>query len=133
MHGDFWITNILYESKTKTICVLDWELFREKGNPLIDFLLFTYDLMAKTSVNPLETFKKNLAGKGEASKIINHVKIRMEKHFGFKMNFELLMRFYLIKKMTPKEEELIDGIGKNNGQETQSTVSMKMLDVLSQI
>ena len=86
IHGDFWITNILINEKSKKIHVLDWELFKQKGNPFLDFLTFLYDLMSMTEDNPLETFKKNLKGEGSASNIINHVKLMMEKHFGFKID-----------------------------------------------
>ena len=93
IHGDFWITNILINEKSKKIHVLDWELFKQKGNPFLDFLTFLYDLMSMTEDNPLETFKKNLKGEGSASNIINHVKLMMEKHFGFKIDIIIEILF----------------------------------------
>ena len=131
VHGDFWVTNILFNPKTQRTHVLDWELFREKGNPLLDFLLFLYDIMAMTGDEPLETFKKNLAGNGAASKIVDKIKLMMEEHFGFKLDIILLLRFYLMRKMVPKEEEMREGIPKDNPTKNESTLYVKMLDMLS--
>lgn len=131
VHGDFWVTNILYDSKKNEVNILDWELFREKGNPLLDILLFIYDLMAKTSKDPLETFERNLNGCGEANKIIKMVKNTVETHFGFKIDFILLLRYYLMKKMIPKEEEMEEKILKKKTLQSQPTLYMKMLELLS--
>ena len=131
VHGDFWITNILFESKKNKIHVLDWELFIEKGNPLLDFLIFLYDVMAMTEKNPLETFRNNLQGNGKASMIIDKIKLMMEEHFGFKLDIILLLRFYLMKKMVPKKEEMIENIPKDNPIKNKPTLYMEMLDMLS--
>ena len=131
IHGDFWITNILINEKSKKIYVLDWELFREKGNPFLDFLTFLYDLMSMTEDNPLETFKKNLKGEGSASNIINHVKLMMEEHFGFKIEIKILLRYYLIRKMIPKEHEMKGDIINRKQTKNEPTLYMKMLDILS--
>ncbi len=131
VHGDFWITNILFDPKTQRTHVLDWELFREKGNPLLDFLLFFYDLMAMTEDEPLETFRRNLSGNGAASEIIDKIKLMMEEHFGFKLDIILLLRFYLMRKMVPKEEEMREGTPKDNPTKNESTLYVKMLDILS--
>lgn len=133
VHGDFWISNILINSKDDKIHVLDWELFREKGNPLLDFLTFLYNLMAMTENEPLETLKKNLSGNGKANKIISNFKLMMEEHFGFNLDFILLLRFYLLKKMIPKEEEMRDIIPKENKSKNEPTLYMKMLEMLTSI
>lgn len=131
IHGDFWITNILINEKSKKIHVLDWELFKQKGNPFLDFLTFLYDLMSMTEDNPLETFKKNLKGEGSASNIINHVKLMMEKHFGFKIDIIILLRYYLIRKMIPKEHEMKGDIIDRKQTKNEPTLYMKMLDLMS--
>jgi SAM-dependent methyltransferase/thiamine kinase-like enzyme len=112
-HGDFWITNILINPKTQKIHVLDWEFFKERGNPLLDFLVFLYNVMAMTENDPLKTFKKNIDGSGNASKSIKIIIEMIEEYFGFKMDIVLLLRYYLIRKMIPKEEEIKERISKD--------------------
>jgi hypothetical protein len=87
--------------------------------------------MAMTGNDPLETFKKNIDGRGNASKIIDQVKIMMNEHFGFKMDVILLLRFYLMRKMIPKEEEMRDSTPKDNSPKNQSTLYIEMLDILA--
>ena len=87
--------------------------------------------MSMTEDDPLETFKKNLKGEGSASDIIDNVKLMMEDHFGFKLNTILLLRYYLIRKMIPKEHEMKGGIINRKQTENEPTLYMKMLDIMS--
>jgi thiamine kinase-like enzyme len=51
VHGDFWYSNILIESKTNTIKVIDWENFRSVGNPFYDYILFIFNFMTMSDGN----------------------------------------------------------------------------------
>jgi hypothetical protein len=69
--------------------------------------------MAMTENDPLKTFKKNIDGSGNASKSIKIIIEMIEEYFGFKMDIVLLLRYYLIRKMIPKEEEIKERISKD--------------------
>ena len=132
VHGDFWVSNILFNPKENKVNIIDWELSKEKGNPLLDISTFIFNLMASTSNDPLKTFEKNLKKQGESFEMIEEVKNRIEKHFGFKVEFISVLRYYLMKKMVPKEEELQEELTKNRILKSEPTLYMKMLDLLSE-
>ena len=105
VHGSFGGGNVLFDPKARKINVIDWEDLIEKGNPCYDFVRFLFYVMASTSTNPLEKFKECLEGQGDLSKIIPQVENKINTHFGFKLDFMLLLRYYLMKMMTTHEDE----------------------------
>ena len=43
-HGDFWPGNILFDRKNNRIHVIDWESYRENGDPFYDLIFFIIQL-----------------------------------------------------------------------------------------
>ena len=131
VHGDFWFPNILYDHETNNINVIDWEDYSEKGNPYEDFMWFLCNFMGLSSADPLLKFRKCLAGNGEISKIIEHIKNTINSYFGFKLDYSLLFRINLLKWMIIQnqiEEKSSSKIKK--AKEKQSSVHLKILDLL---
>lgn len=130
VHGDFWFPNALFDSDTGKINMIDWETFCEKGNPYYDFLWFLANLMGMTSSNPLQKFKEHLDDRGDMSKMIQQIKNKINAHFGFKLNYTLLLRINLMKWMITSKREILE---KNRKQkEEQASLFTKMLDILSE-
>ena len=78
-HGDFWSSNILIERNN--IYVIDWEFYKQRGNPLFDFVFF---LLSNLSRGFSETFsskltKDNIKGKGPYFKILKMMLLEYSK------------------------------------------------------
>ena len=54
--------------------MIDWELFKEEGNPLFDFCFFIIT-NCSTGVQPEKSFYENLTGKGEYAPILRNLLI----------------------------------------------------------
>ena len=131
VHGDFWFPNILYDHETNNINVIDWEDYSEKGNPYEDFIWFLCNFMGLSSVDPILKFRKCLAGHGEISKIIEHIKNRINSHFGFQLDYSLLFRINLLKWMIIQDQIEEKNSSKiKKAKEKQSPVYLKILDLL---
>ena len=55
--------------------------------------------------NSIEEFRLNLKGKGKFSPILHEIKHRMDKHFGFIINLDILIRYFLLVFVTRKQLE----------------------------
>lgn len=133
VHGDFWFPNVLYDSESKKINMIDWETYSEKGNPYEDFIWFLCNLMGMSSKDPLVKFREYLDGNGEMNQIVKYIKNKIDLHFGFKLDFILLLRVNLMKWMIIQEQIRERNSGKTiNPKENQSTLHTKMLEILSE-
>jgi len=133
VHGDFWFPNILYDSQTEKINIIDWETYSEKGNPFEDFMWFLCNLMGMSSKKPLETFRENLENRGEKKDEIKHIKNKIDLYFGFNLDYILLLRVNLLKWMIIQEQIRERNGGKeSNLKEIKSTLHTKMLEILSE-
>jgi ubiquinone/menaquinone biosynthesis C-methylase UbiE len=103
-HGDFWFPNVLYDSDNEKINIIDWETFSERGNPYEDFIWFTCNLMGINSTNPSSEFKLHLEGKGEMKEVLEHIKNQINLHFGFELDYLLLIRVNLLKWMIIQDQ-----------------------------
>jgi aminoglycoside phosphotransferase (APT) family kinase protein len=130
-HGDFWCPNILYNPETKKINVIDWENFSEKGNPFEDFIWLLCNLMGMSSKDPLLKFRQGLEGNGEMNKILEEIKNKVNRHFGFKLNYMLLMRINLMKWMIIQEQIREKSSGKSQKIDDEENIHLKILSVLS--
>ena len=133
VHGDFWFPNLLYDHETNNINVIDWEGYSEKGNPYEDFMWFLCNFMGLSSANPILKFRECLAGHGEISRTIEHIKNRIDSHFGFKLDYSLLLSINLMKRMIIEDQiEEKNSSKENKPKKAHSRVQSKMLDVLSE-
>jgi len=131
VHGDFWFPNLLYDHETNSINVIDWEDYSEKGNPYEDFMWFLCNFMGLSSADPILKFRECLEGHGEISKIIEHIKNRINSHFGFKLDYSLLFRVNLLKWMIIQDQIKEKSSSKiKKAKEKQSSVHLKILDLL---
>ena len=105
VHGSFGGGNVLFDPKTKKINVIDWEDLSETGNSSNDFVRFLFYIMTNTSTNPLKKFKECLEDEGDLSKITPKIEKKINSHFGFKLNFKILLRYYLIKMLIINAED----------------------------
>jgi len=134
IHGDFWIGNILFDTQKEKISVIDWELFREKGNSLYDFMLFLYNLMAMIKGEPVSSFSKALKGESDNVEIINEVKKIMDEYFGTKLDYKLLLKITIMRKLIiPKGtlSEIYDTTKQARIDNTENSIYTKMLEILS--
>ena len=97
VHGDFWYSNILIESKTNKIKVLDWENFTPAGNPFSDYLAFMLYLMTMYDENNLESFKSNFTSK-EKFEVVKKLQSKISEQFGFECKLILLLRWAILMK-----------------------------------
>ena len=91
VHGDLQPKNIFIKNDS-SIEVIDWDMFVEKGNPLIDFIGFLNYVMAY-SINNIEEFRSNFENKGKAKEIIQLIKHKMKIHFNADFDFIILLRY----------------------------------------
>lgn len=91
VHGDLQPKNIFIKDDS-SIEVIDWDMFVEKGNPLIDFIGFLNYVMAY-SINNIEEFRSNFENKGKAKEIIRLIKHKMKIHFNADFDFIILLRY----------------------------------------
>jgi len=103
-HGDFWHGNVLIDHKTNEITLIDWQDFRERGNPLLDFISLIISGMQYPN-NSLDEFELNLKGKGKFSPVLKELRIKIEEFFGFKINLLLLIRYFILVFIMRKQLE----------------------------
>jgi SAM-dependent methyltransferase len=96
-HGDFFYNNILLDSTTRKIVVIDWENFRESGDPFYDFVFFIINAMVFRDDKSDVEFRSNLEGAGKFSSIMRALQIRINAHFGFELNFDILIRYVILR------------------------------------
>ena len=99
VHGDFWFSNIIYDSESRKITFIDWEGYTKEGNPFEDIIWLLCNLMGMSTKEYAIQFKKHLEKKGEMSQMIKLIENKINSHFGFKLDFILLLKIYLIKWM----------------------------------
>lgn len=107
VHGDFWLTNIIYNPEIKNITIIDWDSYSKKGNPFDDFIWLLYHFMESPSKNHILKFRKYLEGGSEineVSKMIEQIKNRINLHFGFQVDYILLLQINLMKWMILEEQ-----------------------------
>jgi len=114
VHGNFGARNVLFDPKTRKINVIDWEHSREKGNPCYDFLRFLFYVITNTSATPLprsnalQRFKEYLEGQGEINNITPQIESKINTHFGFRLDFKVLLRFLFLKGMVQDVKEIMN-------------------------
>ena len=94
-HGDFWHGNILVDASTHKVIVIDWNYFRKEGIPLFDFVFLLIQGM-KSSHFILEEFESNLNGTGRFTPIIIELKNKINKHFGFELQLDILIPYVML-------------------------------------
>jgi len=121
-HGDFWHGNILIDLKTHQVYVVDWEYYREDGNPFHDLVFLLINGM-KISGDNLEEFKTNFYGNGKFTPIMIELKNKINKHFGFEINLHILIPYVILCFIVKRQLE--------RGQFDKSVITYKkMLDFL---
>lgn len=127
IHGDFWINNILINSKTSKINVIDWEKYKQKGNQLYDFMFFFFRLMTKTKTSSLDInkFQKCIDEKTEDYKKITKSVKKMNLHFRCDFNFLVALRILIIRRI------LEPPYGTSIATKKDNDIQMEMLRLLS--
>lgn len=118
-HGDFSYGNIIVD-KRNSIIVIDWEHYRNRGDPFFDFSWFFLTAM-RLPGDSIESFISNLTGNGRFMLIIRDLLERVERHFGFEPDLRVIMPYCLIRFIITKY--IADGF--------YDEVFGKMLDYLS--
>ncbi|MGI0022515.1 MAG: phosphotransferase family protein, partial [Nitrososphaeraceae archaeon] len=95
-HGDFWHKNILINPETNEVNVIDWEHFREEGNPFFDLIFMLINAMQLPG-NPINEFKCNLDGYGRFATILKELKNKIDNHFGFSLDLDILIRYTMLR------------------------------------
>ena len=102
-HGDFYFRNILIESNTNKTNVIDWENYKEEGNPLFDFVFFFTGVIL--FLGGVEQFKSNLNGSGRFSLTVKEMKVLIENHFGYELDLEILIKYVILRYIIGKQLE----------------------------
>jgi ubiquinone/menaquinone biosynthesis C-methylase UbiE len=94
VHGDFWYGNILINLKTHNVNVIDWENFKEVGNPFYDYMLFVFNFMIMFD-DDLKSFKSNFT---QSKKFQTLIKIQknISKQFDFECKLIVLLRWEIL-------------------------------------
>lgn len=118
-HGDFFYSNILINPKIKKVAVIDWNYFREEGDPLFDFVFFLICAMQfPTGGNtPVQEFKQNLDGNGSFSKNLSGLHDILNGYFNFKLDLHKLIRYTLLRYTIRKYSE--------RGQNDETTITFR--------
>jgi len=133
VHGDFWFSNVVYDPETKKINMIDWDTYSEKGNPYEDFIWFLCHFMGMTSKDPKLKFKKYLDGRGEMNEVFVEIKNKINLHFGFKLDFILLLRVYLMKWLVV-QKQIQESMGGEiiEFEKKQPMIHTEILEILSE-
>jgi len=99
VHGDFWYANMLYDSKQKSMNVVDWEFYKEKGNPFHDLTTFIMRLMIMSNSNEIEDFKFNLINNKKFKNTLQNIQKMINVHFNFPVDFNILLRYQILRNM----------------------------------
>lgn len=70
-HGDYCAANILI--KGRNVFVVDWEDYKDSGNPLFDFGFFLITNSKSTESSVYESFYRSFTGKGQYSSILKGI------------------------------------------------------------
>ena len=124
-HGDFWYGNILIDSTKYEVNVIDWEYFREKGDPFYDFVFFIITAMQLPSTSA-EEFRYNINGSGKFNPIMRKLQDRINSHFGFELNLAKLIPYTVLRFLIRKQLE--------RGVHDKTVIQYnKVLDIISSI
>jgi ubiquinone/menaquinone biosynthesis C-methylase UbiE len=91
-HGDYFFGNILID-KSNNLHIIDWAYHRKKGDPFFDPIFFVTQIMIHfKKIYPNDPIK-NIMNKDE----IKQLKELLDKHFGFELDFSLLLLYNLLR------------------------------------
>ncbi|OLD22802.1 MAG: hypothetical protein AUG16_00770 [Thaumarchaeota archaeon 13_1_20CM_2_39_20] len=122
-HGDFWQGNILIDKSVNKINVIDWDHYREDGNPFFDFIFFIINVILLGG--SVEEFGHYLDEGRRVASIVKKMKAKVESYFGFELNLDILIRYVIIRFIIRKHLE--------GGSYDQTTITLKkVLNILSQ-
>lgn len=93
VHGDLTPHNILFDSNTSSISVIDWELLNEHGNPFYDMIKFIFYIVTPNS--SINEFRKNIRKSKKISSLVTIDKIISDYHQN-KFNLIILLRFFFL-------------------------------------
>lgn len=110
IHGDLSHKNMILNPKNTKISVIDWNFFKNSGNPLDDVSTFVFRLLTKSKTQQkISTFKKKIQGNDtKFNKIKSNLEEELSKHFGFSCSILFLMKFYFLKSISHKLLKKID-------------------------
>jgi hypothetical protein len=103
-HGDFFFGNILIDSKTQKVNVIDWEYFRERGDPFFDFVFFIICAMQSPGYSADE-FQQNLNGCGKFSHTMDKLQCKINNHFGFKLDMDKVIPYTTLRYIVRNQLE----------------------------
>ncbi len=98
-HGDFAYANMLYNSKTNKISLIDWENYSSKGSPFRDLIGFIIKRMMVSSTNESNAFEYNIKDNVDFKKVMIEIHELTEKHFKCNVDINLLLKYSILKKV----------------------------------
>ena len=102
-HGDFWQGNILVDHSKERINVIDWQYYKESGNPFFDFIFFIVNILLLGG--GIEEFSSNLNEGGRLSHITKEMNRKINNYFGFELNLEILIRYVILRFIIRRQLE----------------------------
>lgn len=90
-HGDFWYGNVIVDNYNK-INIIDWETFRERGDPFFDYVFFIILLIVNFRDHRFEHINEILN-----KKEIIKLKSFLDERFGFDVDLRLLITYNLLR------------------------------------
>lgn len=121
-HGDFFYGNIIFDSSSDKISVIDWEYFKEMGDPFFDFVWFIINSMMLPS-NSHEEFQANMEKRGSFKSIMEQLLSKVNCHFGFELDLDILIPYVLLRALVRKYIE--------RGRDDEVVINLQQLLVLA--
>ena len=91
-HGDYYYGNILIDN-LNGIRVIDWAYYRKRGDPFFDPIFF----IAQIVIHHRKHYPSDSLTQILNKKEIQELKILLNNHFGFELDFQLLMAYSFVR------------------------------------
>lgn len=98
-HGDFWYANVL--TNGQNIFVIDWEFYRENGDPLFDFSLFLINFYFYHGFHLTDIMEGNVVIPG-----IEVIESIMRNHFSFVPDMKTIIPYTILRFIIRKRIQI---------------------------
>ena len=105
VHGDLSYRNILLNTNTNQIHVIDWFNFEKNGNPFYDISMFMYRLFRIETKNHSELANRINGKDKKFNEFLKEIEIILSEHFRFKVDLFMLIRVYLLRGIIQKKQK----------------------------
>jgi ubiquinone/menaquinone biosynthesis C-methylase UbiE len=127
-HGDYCTLNILIDGQK--MYVIDWEFYKEEGNPLFDFCFFVMTSIREASLQKSayrDEIYRNLVGRGSYSPTLTRLLNRFSEEKSFSPETMFYATPYMLTRCIHRHDPRFGSWGTN------FAVAMDLLDIWSKV